>query len=87
MKFDAGVLPAGSYTLVLSEYTNISLAENLGSPYTLADGMTGLGNLNGTENLNFAFDLTLPTPEPASWGLVLMGISLFAVARLRSRRE
>jgi hypothetical protein len=29
--------------------------------------MTGLGNLNGTENLNFAFDLSLPdtaTPEP-----------------------
>jgi hypothetical protein len=91
VKLDAGVLPAGSYTLVLSEYTNILLAENLGSPYKLADGMTGLGNLNGTENLKFAFDLILPAsttaaPEPASGELLLMGIALVAVARPRRVR-
>jgi hypothetical protein len=90
VKFDAGVLPAGSYTLVLSEYSNISFAENGGSTYKLADGMTGLGNLNGTENLNFAFDLSLPaattaTPEPSSGELLLLGMALFAVARPISR--
>jgi hypothetical protein len=90
VKLDAGVLAAGSYTLVLSEFTNISMAENYGPPSKLADGMTGLGNLYGTENLKFAFDLNLPasttaTPEPASGVLLLMGIALLAVARPRRR--
>lgn len=91
VKLDAGTLAAGSYTLVLTAYENMSLAENTGSG-TLADGFTGLGNLNGAENLNYAFDLNLPNPvptggggepplipEPPSWSLLLTGLLVSGV--------
>jgi len=85
VELNAGTLAAGSYTLVLSAYQNMSSAENFGSG-TLADGMSGLGNLGVNENLNYAFDLNIsgqpaPAPEPATMLLVLAGVALVAVRR------
>jgi PEP-CTERM motif len=85
VELDAGTLAAGSYTLVLSAYQNMSSAENLGTG-KLADGMSGLGNLGLNENLNYAFDLNIsgqpaPVPEPGTMMLVLAGVALVAARR------
>ena len=87
VELDAGTLAAGSYTLVLSAYQNMSSAENLGTG-TLADGMSGLGNLGPNENLNYAFDLNIsgqpaPVPEPSTMMLVLAGVALVAAKSWR----
>ncbi len=51
-----GVLPAGSYTLAISAFLNMSLAENLGSG-TLGDGFVGLGSF-GTRSAANAVDIS-----------------------------
>lgn len=53
------VLPAGSYTLAVSAFLNMSLAENLGSG-TLGDGFVGLGSY-GTRTSAYAVDISGPT--------------------------
>ncbi len=53
----------------------MSYAENLGPPYLLSDGFTGLGNLGDGENLDYAFDVILSAetvPEPATFGTALL---------------
>lgn len=50
-----GVLPAGTYTLAISAFLNMSLAENLGSG-TLGDGFVGLGSF-GTRTNAYAVDI------------------------------
>ncbi len=78
---NAGVLGPGTYEIALTAYLNQSFAENYGSG-TLADGFTGLGNLDGT--LDYAFDVDLtptsapppPTvPEPASITLLATAVA------------
>lgn len=86
VKLDAGTLAAGTYSLVLSAYLNMSLAENTGSG-TLADGLTGLGNLALNESLNYAFDLNIggkpaSVPEPSTL-LLVFGSALMAVITRR----
>jgi PEP-CTERM motif len=81
---DAGVLAPDSYTLTLTAYENLSIAENVGG--TLADGFTGLGNLAPTENLGYAFDLVVPdsaVPEPGS--ATLLCVALAAALAVRRR--
>jgi hypothetical protein len=80
------VLQPGTYTIALSAWENMSLAENLGTG-TLADGFTGLGNLNPGENLNYAFDVILPSnvPEPSTGLLVMAAFGAAAVLKLRNR--
>jgi hypothetical protein len=92
---DAGTLSAGTYQIALTAFENMSFAENYGSG-TLADGFTGLGNLNTGEDLHYAFDVNLNstappavTPEPASGVLASLG-AMFLVAfkqKLLSRRK
>jgi len=87
VELDSPALVAGTYTLVLSAYANLSLAENYGSG-TLADGFSGLGNLSGSENLNFAFDINIPTaatvPEPgAGWMFLVGGAAIAALVKAR----
>jgi len=58
-----GVLPAGTYTLAISAFLNMSLAENLGSGM-LGDGFVGLGSY-GTRSYLYAVDIagaTIVTP-------------------------
>jgi len=90
VELNCGLLAASSYTIVISAFENISLAENVGTG-TLTDGFSGLGNLNGAENLNYAFDLNLSptiasTPEPTAGIMLLTGIALIA-ARFPHRRR
>ncbi len=49
-------LPAGTYTLALSAFVNMSFAENLGTG-TLGDGFIGLGSFGGQTN-NYAVDIS-----------------------------
>ena len=67
-------------------WENMSFAENLGTG-TLADGFTGLGNLNSGENLNYAFDVILPSnvPEPGTGLLILAAFGAAALLKLRNR--
>jgi len=84
---DAGVLPADSYTLTLTAYENLSVAENLGG--TLADGFTGLGSLAPTETLAYAFDLVVPdaaVPEPGTATLVCIALASALAFRRRFAR-
>ena len=57
-------LPAGSYTVAISAFLNMSLAENLGSG-TLGDGFVGLGSFGTRSNL-YAVDISGPTFTPAA---------------------
>jgi hypothetical protein len=83
-------LGPGSYSIALSAFENMSFAENLGTG-TLADGFTGLGNLAGGEDLNYAFDVVLgsstptPTPEPTTAILFASGFLTLVLLVLRSR--
>jgi hypothetical protein len=85
-----GVLAPGTYEIALTTWTNMSLAENLGSG-TLADGFTGLGVLTDPETLNYAFDVVLdPTtaaPEPGSASLLLMAAGIGAAHLFHQRRK
>jgi len=52
-------LNAGTYSLVVAAFNNMSLAENLGAG-TLGDGFTGLGNYDPLRTNNFAIDISGP---------------------------
>jgi len=88
VSLDGGTLGPGSYQIAISAFENLSLAENLGSG-TLADGFTGLGNLNTGEDLHYAFDVVLtstsPVPEPITASL--LGGAILAAAFLRNRKD
>jgi len=95
---DGGTLAPGDYQIVISAFENMSYAENYGVG-TLADGLIGLGNLDGTGStdptdpsyeLHYAFDVILGTPqtpavpEPASlWLLAPVVLTLY---KIRGRR-
>jgi len=97
VSLDGGTLPAGTYFIALTAYANRAVADqNNGG--NLSDGFTGLGSLQGTENLNYAFDVILtpnsvspppPTvPEPNY--VLLMGIAVaapFFLKRMKLRAE
>jgi len=55
-------LPAGTYTVAVSAFLNMSLAENLGSG-TLGDGFVGLGSFGARSN-QYAIDIAGPTIAP-----------------------
>jgi len=87
---DGGTLAPGSYQIAISAYENFSFAENYGTG-TLADGFTGLGNLNAGEDLHYAYDVILtstsPVPEPsAGWLLGGLMMVLAAGRTIRSRK-
>jgi len=89
---DGGTLSPGTYQLAITAFENLSLAENYGTG-TLADGFTGLGNLEPGENLDFAVDLTLGgsstvTPEPGGLRLLLLALAtLMYFGYRRYRRD
>jgi hypothetical protein len=65
-------LAAGSYTLALGAFDNMSFAENYGSG-TLADGFIGLGEPDAVGNASYSIQVTTPVPEPATAALLLAG--------------
>lgn len=84
-------LAAGSYTLAISTFGNMSFAENQGG--TLGDGFVGLGNYDDpssdtVRSPHFAADIRsdgIPAvPEPTSLSLLLAG-ALVLTARTRRR--
>ncbi len=85
---DGGTLGVGGYQIAISAFENLSLAENFGSG-TLADGFTGLGNLEPGEVLHYAFNVTLTStsavPEPSSAGLLTAAALLGWLYRLHKR--
>ena len=81
---DGGTLTPGVYSIALTAFENMSIAENNGPPAHLSDGFTGLGNLAAGENLNYAFDVILPTNTPEPGSLAMLGIGCAALA-LRKR--
>jgi hypothetical protein len=88
---DGGTLAAGTYQIAITDFENMSFAENYGSG-TLADGFIGLGDLQDGEDLHYAFDVDLtPTtppppsvPEPLPFALVGFPTLAAIVTRLRS---
>jgi hypothetical protein len=89
VELDAGVLAARTYSIAISAFENISLAENPGG-YLLSDGFTGLGNLASGEDLHYAFDVNLTsvrsaaTPEPSTLTLILLAAT--AMCSLKRKR-
>lgn len=81
-------LAAGSYTLAMAVFPNMSFAENLGSG-TLADGFLGLASPDYMGNTYYELAVTyqgggVPSvPEPATWLLVLPGLALIWMKRRR----
>lgn len=84
---DGGLLAPGTYHIALTAFENQSLAENPGGA-TLADGFNGLGNLGVGENLDYAFDVILPTnvPEPGGTALFLIGAAALCLCKPILRR-
>jgi hypothetical protein len=81
-------LPAGHYTLAVSQPANFSFAENLGTG-TLGDGFIGLaaswsgGACTGTCSSAYAVDIGSPAlvPEPAAPLLLALGLLTLALRR------
>jgi hypothetical protein len=83
-------VPAGTYTLALTVFDNISFAENYGTG-TLGDGFTSFGDdyydaaSNSVRTSNFAIDVTSNAgfaPEPGSLALFAAGALIAACWRL-----
>lgn len=83
-----GGLAAGSYTLAIGTFGNMSFAENQGG--TLGDGFIGLGNYydissDTVRTPHFAADIRsdgIPAvPEPASLALTVAGLLALLAAR------
>jgi hypothetical protein len=79
---------AGTYTIALTAFDNLSYAENLGAPFTLGDGFTGLGFYNERSS-NFALDITssagfAQAPEPGTISLLAAGAALILISRRKT---
>jgi hypothetical protein len=90
---DGETLGPGSYQIAISAFENLTQAENFGSG-TLTDGFAGLGNLASSEDLHYAFNVTLtpvsPVPEPSfAWfaGAAAVLGSLYRLHKRTSKGE
>jgi IPTL-CTERM motif len=83
-------LGPGTYTLVVTAFDNMSLAENLGTG-TLGDAFTGLGNYDPTRTTNYAVDISgiavispaasaLSIPTLHEWALAVLALLLLGCA-------
>jgi hypothetical protein len=91
VSLDGGTLNPGTYQIAITDYANMSVAENSGAPYTLSDGFTGLGGLQSGESLSYAFDVILPSdvavPEPGTLRFMAIGAAGLLTALWRRRRQ
>jgi hypothetical protein len=93
-------LAPGDYTVVISAFANMSIAENNGTG-SLGDGFVGLGQPDNLGNCYYEVGIASPgivlpgdeklTPVPTlnDWGMILLGILLFsmAVRTIRKRED
>ncbi len=90
-------LGPGTYTLVVTAFDNMSLAENLGTG-TLGDGFTGLGNYDPSRTNNYAVDISgIDVSSPAGsvvnipalndWTLAFLALLLLAIGGACARRR
>lgn len=74
------ITSSGNYTVALTASPNFSAGT------TLADGFLGIGDFNGRSS-SYAFDVAIDTassvPEPATLGLLICGIFLLIMRRLK----
>jgi hypothetical protein len=87
-------LTAGSYTLALTVFENMSFAENSDSD-SLGDGFVGLGSYddsasNSTRTPNYAIDIKssalVPEPSTLAWTASAVLVALFCRwSRVRRR--
>ena len=76
-------LAAGSYSISLGSFANMSFAENLGIG-TLGDGFTALGAPAYSGDTSYRLVVTTPVPEPAIW--LLLGVGLPILLQCRGRQ-
>jgi hypothetical protein len=82
-------LAAGTYTIAMGAFFNMSFAENFGGALTLGDGFIGLGQPDSLGNYYYELNVEntdeppAPTPEPVTFVLLLTGLAGFAALRRR----
>ena len=79
-------LGAGDFTVAISAFANMSLAENLGAPYLLGDGFAALGDPLGFPLGNYLYEVEVragSVPEPIS--IALVGIACIGLTFSRRR--
>lgn len=75
-------LAAGTYTVALGTYANMSYAENPGIG-TLGDGFIGLGEPNSLGRFYYELAVNTPVPEPST--LLLLGAGLAGLVAYRKK--
>lgn len=82
-------LSAGTYTIAMGVFANMSFAENLGAG-SLGDGFVGLGVPEYLGNYYYELAVSFetpppPVPEPAALAMSLLGLIALGVSRRRAR--
>jgi hypothetical protein len=78
-------LTAGTYTVALGTFANISFAENLGTG-TLGDGFSGLGVPDSLGRSYYELAVNTPVPEPSTLLLLGAGLAGMVACRKKMRR-
>jgi hypothetical protein len=81
-------LAAGTYTIGMGAFFNMSFAENNSSLYTLGDGFIGLGQPDTLGNYYYELNVEetgTPPPVPEPFAVTLLATGLLALTAVRQR--